>query len=257
VVLDRFLLSAGIVFVAAAIVAGGLKGGGFEIPVVDSLPRQLLLGGFGAVLMVLSVLLRTRADDHATQEATPAAVPAVPVPGAVPRATRYFTGRDELLVELGQRLRTEGLVTLTGLGGVGKTQLALAYLRQHRDEYGLVWWLCAEQAPTLAEDYAALADAKQITDPAASIADKTAAAFRWLQECDQPWLLVFDNATNATTITPYLPSDTSRGQVLVTSRDRLWPEVATIAVQPLDRDESLRFLGEHTPQRPRDRCRAG
>jgi hypothetical protein len=146
VVLDRFLLGAGIAFIAAAIVAGGFKGLGLEIPAVDSLPRQVLLAGFGAVLMVLSWLVHSR-QDHPIQEAAAAVVPAVPVPGAVPRATRYFTGRDTLLAELGQTLQAEGLVTLTGLGGVGKTQLTLAYLRQHRDQYGLVWWLRAEQAP--------------------------------------------------------------------------------------------------------------
>jgi hypothetical protein len=104
--------------------------------------------------------------------------------------------------------------------------------------------------PTLAEDYAALADAKRLTDPSAGLAEKTAAASRWLQETTQRWLLVFDNATDAATVDPYLPSDTSRGHVMVTSRDRLWPEVATIAVQPLDRAESVRFLGEHTPSDP-------
>jgi tetratricopeptide (TPR) repeat protein len=249
-VLDRFLLGPGIALVAAAIVAGGLKGFGIEVPAVDSLPRQVLLGVFGALLMVLSLLVRTR-DDHSAQEAAAeVVVPAVPVPGAVPRVTRYFTGREGLLAELQQTLQAEGLVTLTGLGGVGKTQLALAYLRQHRDEYGLVWWLRAEQPPTLAEDYAALADAKQLTGPSASTADKTAAASRWLQATDQRWLSVFDNATDAETVRPYLPSDTSRGQVIVTSRDQLWPELATIEVKKLDPAESLQFLSEHTPSDP-------
>jgi tetratricopeptide (TPR) repeat protein len=249
-VLDRFLLGPGIALVAAAIVAGGLNGFGIEVPAVDSLPRQLLLGGFGAVLMLLSLLVRTR-DDHPAQEAAAeVVVPAVLERGKVPRPTRYFTGRDTLLAELQQTLQAEGLVTLTGLGGVGKTQVALAYLREHPDEYGLVWWLRAEQASTLAEDYAALADAKQLTDSAASIADKTAAVSRWLQTTDERWLLVFDNAADAEAIDPYLPSDTSRGRVLVTSRDRLWPEVATIQVQPLARAESVRFLGDHTPSDP-------
>jgi tetratricopeptide (TPR) repeat protein len=249
VVLDRFLFGAGIAFMAAAIVAGGFKGLGVEIPVVNSLPRQLLLGGFGAVLMVLSLLARTRGDDHPTPAAAPV-LPAVPVPGAVPLATRYFTGRSELLVTLQKKLQTEGRVTLTGLGGVGKTQLALAYLRHHQGDYRLVWWLRAEQAPTLAEDYAALADKKRLTDPAASIADKIAAAYHWLQEADRRWLLVFDNAADAATVTPYLPSNSSRGQVIVTSRDRLWPEVATIPVQPLTPAEAVQFLGDHTLSDP-------
>jgi tetratricopeptide (TPR) repeat protein len=111
--------------------------------------------------------------------------------------------------------------------------------------------VAARRAPRdPAEDYAALANKKQLTDPSASIADKTFAASRWLQETEQRWLLVFDNATDAATVTPYLAGDSSHGRVLVTSRNRLWPEDATIAVQPLDRTESVKFLGDHTPSDP-------
>jgi tetratricopeptide (TPR) repeat protein len=216
---------------------------------VDSLPRQVLLGGFGLVLMVLSLLVRTRGDDDVTPTTAAAVLPVVPVPGAVPRATAYFTGRAQLLADLRQALEAEGLVVLTGLGGVGKTQLALAHLDLYHTDYDLAWWLRAEQDPTLAEDYAALADARQLTDPAATIAHKTAASRRWL-EANRRWLLVFDNATDAASVTRYLPSTSSRGQVIVTSRDRLWPEVATIPVQPLARAESVQFLCDHTPSDP-------
>jgi hypothetical protein len=46
--------------------------------------------------------------------------------------------------------------TLSGLGGVGKTQLALEYAYRHVGDYEGVWWLRAEEPVTLASDYAAL-----------------------------------------------------------------------------------------------------
>jgi tetratricopeptide (TPR) repeat protein len=251
VVLDRFLLGAGIAFIAAAIVAGGFKGLGVEVPVVNSLARQVLLAGFGLGLMVLSLLVRTRGDDAIPTAAAAAAavLPAVPVPGAVPRATRYFVGRGRQLVELHQMLTAEGLAVLTGLGGVGKTQLALAHLRLHREDVDLVWWLRAGSALTLAEDYAALADARRLTDPAAALAEKVAAARRWL-EASSRWLLVFDNAADAKTVTDYLPSEQG-GRVIITSRDRLWPEAAMLEVEPWARAEAVTFLEDHTKSDPR------
>ena len=71
-----------------------------------------------------------------------------------------FTGRDELLDELHKKL-TDGRLALTavrGMGGVGKTQLALEYAYAHAGDFDLVWWLRAEEPTTLLEDYAALAE---------------------------------------------------------------------------------------------------
>lgn len=49
------LLTAGIAFVAAAILGGGLKAFQMEIPVIDTLARQLLLGSFGVVLILFAL----------------------------------------------------------------------------------------------------------------------------------------------------------------------------------------------------------
>ncbi len=44
-----------------------------------------------------------------------------------------------------------------GLGGVGKTRLAIEFARRHREDYDVVWWVRAEDEPTRLGDYAALA----------------------------------------------------------------------------------------------------
>ena len=79
-------------------------------------------------------------------------LPAVPAGRAwtIPPPVRSFTGRDEQLAALRTRLTEEGAATLVptaalyGMGGVGKTQLALAYAQRHRGDYQLGWWVPAE-----------------------------------------------------------------------------------------------------------------
>src|SRR6266540_909176 len=238
---DRFLLGVGFACVIGAIVAGSLKCENIELPAVTSPLRQALLGGFGALLIAASLLVRTRDD---TTSAATTDRPLVPVPGAVPPATRYFTGRVEPLAELDRLLQAEGLVVLTGLGGVGKTQLALAWLGAHRQEFQVVWWVRAELETTLTEDLAALADHQHLGEPTATLADKLAVARRWLDETPR-WLLVFDNATSADMLAPYLPTGPGR-KIVVTSQERRWP-YATVEVAPWPRAEAVVFLAAHSP----------
>ena len=98
-----------------------------------------------------------------------AAAPSAPrYPGTLPAVWNvshlrnpYFTGREELLEKLHETLssgRPAALTqTLRGLGGVGKTQLALEYLYRHSAQYDLVWWVAAEESATLGRDLGALA----------------------------------------------------------------------------------------------------
>jgi tetratricopeptide (TPR) repeat protein len=168
---------------------------------------------------------------------------ATPAAGRPPRATPYFTGRGELLEELAAHLDSRGLVVLTGIAGVGKTQLALAHVAAHRGDYQLVWWLRAELPATLIADYAALADAHQLAAPEQPLPDKVAAVRRFLQG-GAGWLLVFDGARDARVIEPYVPAR-SRGHVLITSRDPRWDEVEPVEVGVLSRPESVGFLHRH------------
>jgi tetratricopeptide (TPR) repeat protein len=240
---DRFVLEIGLACVLGAIVAGGLKVAGVELPVISSLARQLLLAAVGVLLTAASLVVRTR-DSSTIDHDEVAARPVVPVPGVIPPATRYFTGRQQLLEELDRLLATEGVVVLAGLGGVGKTQLAVHWLRNHEDGLGLVWWVRGERAVTITEDLAALADQRQLCEASASLADKLAATRHWLEQTPG-WLLVFDDATSPATLTPYLPTG-GRGRVLVTSRRPHWP-YATMDVRPWPRGEAEQFLTAHSP----------
>ena len=72
-----------------------------------------------------------------------------------------FTGREPLLEELANNLAKGETTALTqaiyGLGGVGKTQIALEYTHKYQDNYKVVWWVNSETELTLLTDYASLA----------------------------------------------------------------------------------------------------
>jgi KaiC/GvpD/RAD55 family RecA-like ATPase len=79
----------------------------------------------------------------------------------VPRRNASFTGRNHVL----GRLRDQHVGKLTalvphalyGLGGVGKTQLAIEYAYLYADEYDLVWWIPSEQLTMIRAAYTKLA----------------------------------------------------------------------------------------------------
>src|SRR4051812_12690758 len=85
-----------------------------------------------------------------------AAAPAIPeesrlprVWGGVPPRNPNFTGRDAILRQLhddlqGSRRAAVLPRALHGMGGVGKSQVAIEYVHRHRGDYDLVWWIPAE-----------------------------------------------------------------------------------------------------------------
>ena len=154
-----------------------------------------------------------------------------------------FTGRDALLDELHERL-TNGRVALTavrGMGGVGKTQLALEYAYAHAGDFDLVWWLRAEEPATLLEDYAALAEPLGIAKAGEGDLAAVAEAVRQALTRRDRWMLVFDNATGPDELRDRLPQ-AGRGRVLITSRNPNWPFALPLDVPVLEREAAIGFL---------------
>jgi tetratricopeptide (TPR) repeat protein len=165
-----------------------------------------------------------------------------------------FTGREEMLAELRRALTAGGKAALTqtqaihGLGGVGKTQLAIECAYRRRADYSLVWWLRAEEPAALAGDYAAIAAALDLPQKDATEQSVTVAAVRrWLEE-NSGWLLVFDNAGEPADIRDYLPRSAS-GHAIITSRNPAWGAVANpLGVPVFERPTSVEFLLKRTAQ---------
>ena len=176
-------------------------------------------------------------------------------PGAtkkLPPRNPSFTGRDQLLRDLRTALISGGPAALTqaisGLGGVGKTQLAAEYAHRYAGQYEVVWWVRAEEPAMIAEEYAQLAAALKLPEKGEADQRLAVEAVRsWLSRHDR-WLLVFDNVNEPKTLTPFLPHPRT-GHILITSRNPSWRGVATpLPVPTLERDESVKLLLDRTHQ---------
>ena len=161
----------------------------------------------------------------------------------VPARNLGFTGREGLLAAVRDRLAAGDrtvVQALAGMGGVGKTQLAIEYAHLFARCYDLAWWVNAEQAGLIGDQFAALGAALGCVQAGASTEVVRAAVLGELGQRDR-WLLVFDNAEDPTDIRPWLPG--GAGHVLITSREHRWAEIATpVEVDVLARAESVAIL---------------
>ncbi|WP_326550001.1 FxSxx-COOH system tetratricopeptide repeat protein [Micromonospora sp. NBC_01813] len=168
----------------------------------------------------------------------------------VPQRNATFTGRSELLETLRDRLSADRTVVmpqaLYGLGGVGKTQVALEYAHRFAANYDIVWWISAQQPSMIRTSLADLAgrlDLPAGADVSATV-DLVLEALR-RGEPYQRWLLIYDNADDPADVEPYLPQ--GQGHVLLTSRNLAWSRQATVEVGVFTRPESVTLLRRRVP----------
>ncbi|KAJ7071685.1 P-loop containing nucleoside triphosphate hydrolase protein [Mycena amicta] len=162
-----------------------------------------------------------------------------------PLPSKFFQGRKDILLQLDRffqpiEKKEQKVVLLHGLGGAGKTQIALKFIAESGARFTDEFKINASSAETIEVGYKQIAMAKKLGDTAE-------AAQTWLKAHHAEWLLLFDNADQPNLdLEAYLPQ-CNHGNILITSRNPgLWVHTGSpqkaIAVSNLSLDDAVLLL---------------
>lgn len=178
----------------------------------------------------------------------------VPKVWNAPQRNTAFTGREDVLDSLREQLLGDGTSVvlpqahaLFGLGGVGKTQVALEYAHRFLADYDLVWWVSAEDIANVVASFAALGSRIGApSDEDMALAGQEAVLMLGRGVPYKRWLLVFDNADDPEELARFFPP--GGGHIIVTSRNQAWTRGdASLPVDVFTRRESVDHLSLRAP----------
>jgi hypothetical protein len=161
----------------------------------------------------------------------------------------FLAGREDLLAELDVRLAGDDsagprVVALCGLGGAGKTSVAIEYAHRHLGEVRVCWQFATEDPEMLAAEFAVLAaqlGAREVVDPR----DPVASVHALLARQRARWLVVFDNVLDRASIEKFMPP-AGPGRVLITTQNQHWPSGQALDVPVLVPVVAADFLVSRT-----------
>jgi len=184
---------------------------------------------------------------------------------SIPEAAQFVAREKELLAmhELLYSHNSRSAVVLHGLGGIGKTQLAIQYIRQHKEKYTAIFWLNANDEDSLRLSFRTIA--RQIlthhpstgelrnVDLEGDLGRIVSAVKVWLDlRNNTRWLMVYDNYDNPRTpnhsdrlavdVRRYLP-ESDQGSVIITTRSANVTEGRRLPIQKLTSlEDGLKIL---------------
>ncbi|KAJ7057384.1 P-loop containing nucleoside triphosphate hydrolase protein, partial [Mycena amicta] len=162
-----------------------------------------------------------------------------------PPPSKFFQGRRDILLQLDRFFqptepKEQKVVLLYGLGGAGKTQIALKFISDSGSRFTNKFKINASNAEAIEMGYKQISLAKSLEDTAE-------AAQTWLKANQDEWLLLFDNADQVDLdLGVYLPKCT-HGNILITSRNpQLWfhtgPDKKIIEISNLVLEDAVALL---------------
>ena len=168
------------------------------------------------------------------------------------RRNPFFTGREAVLSSLDTLFHGNGTAAVTqiqaisGLGGIGKTQIAIEYAYRYHRHYQSTLWFTASSYETLNNDlttFVTLLHLVEQKEPDRHVV--VAAVKRWLITHEH-WLLILDNVSDFKMILDILPTQ-GTGNILITTRQQALGSIAQhIAVEKMVVDEGITFLLQRT-----------
>lgn len=179
------------------------------------------------------------------------------IPWNVPPGVPFFTGREDVLNKLHDAL-IEGKAAvlaqrqaISGLGGIGKTQTAIAYAIRHRADYRAVLWAVAESRESLISDFVAIASLLDLPERNIQAQNLVVSGVRRWLETNSDWLLILDNADEPGLSEEFLPSG-SNGHILLTSRAQVFDNIGIlnpIEMEEMSSEDAKEFLLRRTGRR--------
>ncbi len=161
----------------------------------------------------------------------------------------FFTGRETEIRQLHSILANTKSANLTrfqalsGLGGIGKTQVAIEYAYRYQKNYSAILWAGADSPEALVASYIELAETLQLSEwkkqnPTSALAGVK----RWLGE-HTGWLLVLDNIEDLNLVEKFVPVTKQGVVLLITQREETEPVAHVIPLADrLLEEESICFL---------------
>lgn len=169
-------------------------------------------------------------------------------PWYVPVArTPWFYGREDsinFLVQQADAITAGPPASLSGMGGLGKTQTALQFAHRYRRAFSAVFLVRAGSETRIRSGLADIASRLRLPNSGSRIeSELIALTLEWLDTTDG-WLLIYDGADIPSILAPYLPRG-ELGRVIITSRadcGELSALGRCLRLAPMTDDESTRFL---------------
>ncbi len=166
------------------------------------------------------------------------------------RRNMFFAGREQVLTLLHDTFCSQKRVTqtqaLSGLGGLGKTQIAIEYVYRYHHEYKYIFWVRGDTREKMLSDFASLAITLDLKEQHVHEQHHIIEAVgSWLRK-NTHWLLIIDNIEDLRNAWTILPS-TARGHILLTTRTQATANIAQhIDLEKMSLEEGTLFLLRRT-----------
>lgn len=207
--------------------------------------------------MILELARYLRLNDTEIRQLLDASLTSLSSRWSVPfQRNLFFTGREAILQQIHALYAINAYdamcrsCSLIGIGGIGKTQIAVEYAYRQRFKYSAIFWIDCASRERIVSDFTTIATILKLPTRLKEERDKLIiAVLDWLNT-HRNWLLIFDNVESVEAVRPFLPA-TPEGSLLFTTRlPTLGTLTHSIELQPMPLQESLHLLVRRAQSQP-------
>lgn len=145
------------------------------------------------------------------------------------------------LIKIFSKNVNKAITAVSGMGGVGKTTLALSFAADNELGFSLRWWIPAETEATIVTSLAELAEAHPEIVAGPSELTSAKAALEWLRNARSA-LIVYDNAPDYASLRKYLPDSNFVSIILTTRASISVQDATTVNLDVWNTDAATNYL---------------